>query len=87
MTYILSDIVICGYLAVQLILLYGIYREVTRRDSNCKETAPKKSLFPKKKNKPTEEDLRFKRELEKMAVLRSNIDIFDGTSIGQKEIK
>lgn len=81
---VILNLVIIGYVGVQTLLLLGIYKAViTPSDA----PVVKKSILPKRKPKLTEQDLKFKKEMEKMVKLRANIDVFDGTSVGQQEIK
>lgn len=59
--------------------------EETAKEPTFKVNLPKiKTLLPKKKNKLTKEE---KQAIEAVKTLERNIDNYDGTSMGQEEIK
>lgn len=84
---VILHIVEIGYIAVQTVILcyaVSLLRGSEKRESTVDSI---KKIIPKKKKRLTAEDKKRQEEWQKTLDLARNVEVFDGTPRGQKEIK
>lgn len=83
---VILEIVEIGYLAVQtLVMCYAV--SLLRDEPKETPVEAIKKVLPKKKRRLTADEKKRQAEFQRTMDLARNVEVFDGTPRGQKEIK